>query len=162
MPIIPYWFLCIGPSVGNVVLADEECQINALHFVPKLSFPVYWHQICLYVASTGIQYSILCNIKLRLLTDVPGFSLMIKLIQITYFIHWLVFNESPQLVYTHVSIYSNLILFNNSKYMYHVWMTLCPIYQFWAKTSNNVSEFTHSNWIMPSYYSSPKHKESAS
>ena len=42
--------------------------------------------------------------------------------------------------------------------MYHIWMTLCPIYQFWAKTSNNVSEFTHSNWIMPSYYSSPKHK----
>ena len=41
-------------------------------------------------------------------------------------------------------------------------MTLCSIYQFQAKTGNNVSEFMHSNWIMPSYYSSPKHKESAS
>ena len=38
-------------------------------------------------------------------------------------------------------------------------MTLCPIYQFQAKTNNNVSEFMHSNWIMPSYYSSPKHKK---
>ena len=36
------------------------------------------------------------------------------------------------------------------------------VYQFQAKTGNNVSEFMHSNWIMPSYYSSPKHKESAS
>ena len=45
---------------------------------------------------------------------------MIKLIQVTYFIHWLVFNESPQLVYTIASIYSNLILLNYSKYMYHI------------------------------------------
>ena len=30
------------------------------------------------------------------------------------------------------------------------------------KTGNNVSEFTHSNCITLSYYSSPKHKESAS
>ena len=59
-------------------------------------------------------------------------------------------------------IYSNLMLFNDSKYMYNIWMTLCPIYQFRAKTSNNVSEFMHSNWIMLSYYSSPKHKDSAS
>ena len=40
--------------------------------------------------------------------------------------------------------------------VYHIWMTLCPIYQFQAKTSNNVSEFMHSNWITLSYYSSPK------
>ena len=46
--------------------------------------------------------------------------------------------------------------------MYHIWMAFCPIYQFWAKTSKNVSEFMHSNWITSSYYSSPKHKESAS
>ena len=46
--------------------------------------------------------------------------------------------------------------------MYHVSMTLCPNYQFKAKTGNNVNEFTHSNWITPSYYSSPKCKESAS
>ena len=39
---------------------------------------------------------------------------------------------------------------------------LCPIYQFQAKTSNNVSEFMHLNWIMLSYYSSPNNKDSAS
>ena len=33
---------------------------------------------------------------------------------------------------------------------------LCTNYR--AKTGNNVSEFTHSNCIMPSYYSSPKYK----
>ena len=27
-----------------------------------------------------------------------------------------------------------------------------------AKAGNDVSEFTHSNWITLSYYSSPKHK----
>ena len=31
-----------------------------------------------------------------------------------------------------------------------------------AETCNNVSEFMHSNWITPSYYSSPTHKESTS
>ena len=46
--------------------------------------------------------------------------------------------------------------------MFHFQMTLCPIYKFQAKTSNNVSGFMHSNCIMLSYYSSPKHKESAS
>ena len=46
--------------------------------------------------------------------------------------------------------------------MYYIWMTLCPIYQFRAKTFNNVIEFTHLKWIILSYYSSPKHKESAS
>ena len=40
--------------------------------------------------------------------------------------------------------------------MYHLQLTLCMNYQ--TKTGNNVSEFTHSNCIMPSYYSSPKHK----
>ena len=33
---------------------------------------------------------------------------------------------------------------------------------FYSKTGNNVSEFTHSNCITLSYYSSPKHNESAS
>ena len=47
---------------------------------------------------------------------------------------------------------------NDSKYMYHISMTLCPNYEYRAKTGNNVSEFTHSNWIMLSYYSSPKDK----
>ena len=73
-----------------------------------------------------------------------------------------VINEGQQLVYTHASIYSNLIFFNDYKYMYHVWMTLCPIYQFQAETGNNVSEFLYSNWITPSYYLSSKHKESSS
>ena len=31
-----------------------------------------------------------------------------------------------------------------------------------AKMGNNVSEFMHSNWITPSYYSSPKSNEPAS
>ena len=30
-----------------------------------------------------------------------------------------------------------------------------------VQTCNNVSEFTHTNWITKSYHSSPKHKESA-
>ena len=30
------------------------------------------------------------------------------------------------------------------------------------KAGNDVSEFTHSNWITLSYYSSPKHNESDS
>ena len=35
-------------------------------------------------------------------------------------------------------------------------MTVCSIHEY--KTGNDVSEFTHSNWITLSYYSSPKHK----
>ena len=35
-------------------------------------------------------------------------------------------------------------------------MTLCTNYR--AKIDNNVSEFTHSNWMTKSYYSGPKHK----
>ena len=31
-----------------------------------------------------------------------------------------------------------------------------------AKIVNNISEFMHSNWMTKSYYSSPKHKKSAS
>ena len=31
-----------------------------------------------------------------------------------------------------------------------------------SKTGNNVSEIMHSNWMTKSYYSSPKHRESAS
>ena len=45
--------------------------------------------------------------------------------------------------------------------MYYIWVTLCPIYEFQAKDLN-VSEFTQSNWITLSYYSSAKHKESTS
>ena len=40
----------------------------------------------------------------------------------------------------------------NSKHI----LTLCHNYR--AKTGNNVSKFTHSNWMTKSYYSSPKHK----
>ena len=35
-------------------------------------------------------------------------------------------------------------------------LTLCMKYR--AKTSNNVIEFMHLNWITPSYYSSSRHK----
>ena len=39
-------------------------------------------------------------------------------------------------------------------------LTLCTIHEY--KVGNNVSEFRHSNCITLSYYSSPKHNESAS
>ena len=42
--------------------------------------------------------------------------------------------------------------------MYHIQLTLCPIYKYRAKTGNNVSEFRHSNWMTKSYYSDPEHK----
>ena len=46
---------------------------------------------------------------------------MIKLIQITYFIHWLVLNESPQLVYTLIFPFiQNVILLKGSKYIYYI------------------------------------------
>ena len=41
--------------------------------------------------------------------------------------------------------------------MYHIQLTLGMNYR--AKTSNNMSELTHSNWMTKSYYSSPKNKE---
>ena len=37
-------------------------------------------------------------------------------------------------------------------------MTLGTIHKYRTKIGNNVSEFTHSNWMTKSYYSSPKHK----
>ena len=40
--------------------------------------------------------------------------------------------------------------------MCNIQLTLGMNYR--AQTGNNISEFTHSNRIMPSYYSSPKHK----
>ena len=40
---------------------------------------------------------------------------------------WVVINQSPQCVNTHASIYSRLMLFNDSKYMYQIWMTLVLI-----------------------------------
>ena len=41
--------------------------------------------------------------------------------------------------------------------MYHIFLWLyVQITE--QKTGNDVSEVTHSNWIMPSYYSSAKHK----
>ena len=62
---------------------------------------------------------------------------------------------------THLDLFQiDVIQWFQIVYMHHIWMTLCIIYQFQAKTGNNVSEFMDSNWIMPSYYSSPKHKES--
>ena len=37
-------------------------------------------------------------------------------------------------------------------------MTVGTIHKYRAKIGNNVREFTHSNWMTKSYYSSPKHK----
>ena len=59
------------------------------------------------------------------------------------------------LVYTNTPIYSRLILFANSKHVLHF---LDSLYNYSVKSDNNVSKFTHSNWITLSYYSSPKHK----
>ena len=42
------------------------------------------------------------------------------------------------------------------------YISLIPCTNYRAKTGNNVSEFTHSNWITQSYYSSPKHKSPVS
>ena len=63
-------------------------------------------------------------------------------------------NECQQLVYTHIPIYANLTLIPNTHIVFS--LTRCSIHEY--KTGNDVSEFTHSNWIILSYYSSPKHK----
>ena len=54
--------------------------------------------------------------------------------------------------------YSNMMLFNDSKIDLCIMfpLTLVTIHEY--KTGNDVSEFTHSNWITLSYYSSPTHK----
>ena len=53
---------------------------------------------------------------------------------------------STTFLHSHISIY---------KFPIHSRCTHC---KYRAKTGNNISEFTHSNWITKSYYSSPKHK----
>ena len=59
-------------------------------------------------------------------------------------------------LHSYIPIYSNLILFNDLKYMYHVSADWCTSHE--HKTGNDVSKFMHSNWITLSYHSSPKHK----
>ena len=60
-------------------------------------------------------------------------------------------------LHSYIPIYSKLMLFNYFKYMYHISTdSMHTIHEY--KTGNDVSEFTHSNWITLSYYSSPKHK----
>ena len=62
-------------------------------------------------------------------------------------------------LHSYISIYSNLILINDSNdstISITFPLTLCTIHEY--KTGNDVSEFTHSNWITLSYYSSPTHK----
>ena len=63
-------------------------------------------------------------------------------------------------LHSHISIYSNLMLFNSFKYMNHISADSMHIHEY--KAGNDVSEFTHSNCITLSYYSSPKHNESDS
>ena len=65
-------------------------------------------------------------------------------------------NECQWLVYTHTIPFIPNLYYLMIPNMYHLQLTLCMNYQ--AKTGNNVSEFTHSNWTTLSYYSSPKHK----
>ena len=52
--------------------------------------------------------------------------------------------------------------FNNTLFPYIQNMTLGTIHKYRVKIGNNVSEFMHSNSVMPSYYSSPIHEESVS
>ena len=63
-------------------------------------------------------------------------------------------NEYQQLVYTHtfpfIPTWCYLIV---SHTCITFLLTQCTIHEY--KTGNNVSEFTHSNWITLSYYSSP-------
>ena len=57
---------------------------------------------------------------------------------------------------SNISICSKLILFTGSKHVSYFLGLHVQITE--QKTDNDVSKFTHSNWIMLSYYSSPKHK----
>ena len=50
---------------------------------------------------------------------------------------------------SHIPIYSNLILFNDSNGSKYVSHLIGMNYR--AKTGNDVSKFMHLNWIMPSY-----------
>ena len=71
------------------------------------------------------------NIELRTLAEV-SICLLVYLLWVSF--HRAVINESPQLVYTHTFPFiPTWYYLNDSKYMYQVWMTFCPIYQFWAK-----------------------------
>ena len=68
-------------------------------------------------------------------------------------------------LHLYISINSWLMLFNDSNdskiCITFNWLFI-QFNKYRAETDNAVSEFTHSNWITLSYYSSPKHKESAS
>ena len=66
-------------------------------------------------------------------------------------------NVNDLLTLTHFDIFQLDI---NFKYTYHI--SADSVLNSWIQTGNDVSKFTHSNCIMLSYYSSPKHKESAS
>ena len=59
-------------------------------------------------------------------------------------------------LHSHIFIYSNLILFNDSKICITFPLTLCTIHKY--KTGDDVSEFMHSNGITLCYDSSLKHK----
>ena len=66
-------------------------------------------------------------------------------------------SECQQLVCTHMFPFIQnwcYLIISNTCIMFP--LTQCTIHEY--KTGNDVSEFTHSNWITLSYYSSPKHK----
>ena len=79
------------------------------------------------------------------------------------FLHALVANQCQQHVCTHTFLFiptgCYLIIPNTCITFEGLFV---PFTNSKPKTFNNVSEFTHLNWIIPSYYSSPKHKKSAS
>ena len=73
-------------------------------------------------------------------------------------------NKNPTTcLYSHTSIYSKYMILLKG-FPVHISLRITPsvTHQFRFKTRNNVSKFMHSNCIMLSYYSSPKHKESVS
>ena len=63
MSIVPHWSQCILYSVGNVIWADEDLQIHALHFVSKLVI-IYNIQLCDFPCITSYSICILVNVAM--------------------------------------------------------------------------------------------------
>ena len=76
MSIMLLWFQCFWQSVGNVTWADEDLQINALHFVSKLVTSIsmqlcgfhciIWYSICILAIiplSFNCFMAILCGLQ---------------------------------------------------------------------------------------------------
>ena len=71
-------------------------------------------------------------------------------------VYWVLMNVNDlfALIHSHLFQLDTIPLFQNKCITFL--LTRCTSHEY--KTGNDVSEFTHSNWITLSYYSSPKHK----